>query len=456
MHEAKSVNTPFAAHFKLSSALSPTNETDMAYMARVPYSSAVGSLMYAMICTRPDLAYAVSMVEEAFTEEKPCHDQSVQIVASKEETEDKSVDSQEDQREKKGEKTEESATKTVESCSEIKQEEDTEEIKPSVEGGLQEKSYHNEGQILNAAPKDIPKEEEVEDIRIDPQEASEKCENGEKEEREQEAEESVDKFVQSCSETEQKEDTEEIKPRVETEEKTELITDDCITSQTEPHVVSAEHERKNDEAIQSEETVSEDTISEKAGYEEGLKLSDNSNIALKENEIGSKVEDEEKEQEDKSSDAQEASEEKVNTIVHEETSSEKVEYEEEVKHSDSSNVEINEKTLPILSKYEDLEWKQEGNTFEKDQGEDTHRGRYRTSEETILEKVESEEGLQFYDSSDIALNENEITYEEKEQEVYISGKGQGGEDDVTDATCKEILKEAEDKPSDAQEVIHVH
>ncbi|KAI3780212.1 hypothetical protein L2E82_10183 [Cichorium intybus] len=62
MHEAKPVNTPFAAHFKLSSALSPTTETDMEYMARVPYSSAVGSLMYAMICTRPDLAYVVSMV----------------------------------------------------------------------------------------------------------------------------------------------------------------------------------------------------------------------------------------------------------------------------------------------------------------------------------------------------------------------------------------------------------
>ncbi|KAJ9567521.1 hypothetical protein OSB04_003487 [Centaurea solstitialis] len=62
MSEAKSVNTPFAPHFKLSSALSPSTQADVAYMVRVPYSSAVGSLMYAMICTRPDLAYAVSMV----------------------------------------------------------------------------------------------------------------------------------------------------------------------------------------------------------------------------------------------------------------------------------------------------------------------------------------------------------------------------------------------------------
>ena len=31
-------------------------------MARVPYASVVGSLMYAMVCTRPDISQAVSMV----------------------------------------------------------------------------------------------------------------------------------------------------------------------------------------------------------------------------------------------------------------------------------------------------------------------------------------------------------------------------------------------------------
>ena len=31
-------------------------------MSKVPYASAIGSLMYAMVCTRPDIAHAVGVV----------------------------------------------------------------------------------------------------------------------------------------------------------------------------------------------------------------------------------------------------------------------------------------------------------------------------------------------------------------------------------------------------------
>ena len=42
--------------------MSPKTVEERKYMTRVPYTSAVGSLMYAMVCTRPDLSQAVSMV----------------------------------------------------------------------------------------------------------------------------------------------------------------------------------------------------------------------------------------------------------------------------------------------------------------------------------------------------------------------------------------------------------
>jgi ATP-binding cassette subfamily B (MDR/TAP) protein 1 len=42
--------------------MSPSNEAERMKMSRVPYASAVGSLMFAMIFTRPDIAQAVRAV----------------------------------------------------------------------------------------------------------------------------------------------------------------------------------------------------------------------------------------------------------------------------------------------------------------------------------------------------------------------------------------------------------
>lgn len=62
MQKAKPVQTPLASHFILSALDSPQSEEDEKAMSQVPYSSAVGSLMYAMVCTRSDIAHAVSVV----------------------------------------------------------------------------------------------------------------------------------------------------------------------------------------------------------------------------------------------------------------------------------------------------------------------------------------------------------------------------------------------------------
>nr|KYP62382.1 Retrovirus-related Pol polyprotein from transposon TNT 1-94 [Cajanus cajan] len=62
MVDSKPISTPLSAKEKLSATKTIQTQADLDYMSKVPYSSVVGSLMYAMVCTRPDLAYAVSMV----------------------------------------------------------------------------------------------------------------------------------------------------------------------------------------------------------------------------------------------------------------------------------------------------------------------------------------------------------------------------------------------------------
>ena len=62
MKHAKPVSKPLAAHFKLSKRACPTIEKEKANMSTIPYSSVVGSLMYAMVCTRPDIAHSVGVV----------------------------------------------------------------------------------------------------------------------------------------------------------------------------------------------------------------------------------------------------------------------------------------------------------------------------------------------------------------------------------------------------------
>jgi len=64
MAKVRPVTTPLADHFKLSFKQCPQSPEEEKEISRVPYTSAVGSLMYAMFFTRPDLAYAVSTVSQ--------------------------------------------------------------------------------------------------------------------------------------------------------------------------------------------------------------------------------------------------------------------------------------------------------------------------------------------------------------------------------------------------------
>lgn len=62
LDQVKTVNVPLAEHFKLSKAHSPKSDNEREEMKNIPYSSVVGSLMYGMTCTRPDIAFAMCVV----------------------------------------------------------------------------------------------------------------------------------------------------------------------------------------------------------------------------------------------------------------------------------------------------------------------------------------------------------------------------------------------------------
>jgi len=62
MNNVKPVSVPLASHFKLSSSLCPNSDEEKDYMSRIPYANVVGCLMYAMVCTRPDISHAVGVV----------------------------------------------------------------------------------------------------------------------------------------------------------------------------------------------------------------------------------------------------------------------------------------------------------------------------------------------------------------------------------------------------------
>ena len=66
-------NIPAEAGTMLSKDDSPQNEEEEKEMENVPYRSAVGSLMYAAICTRPDIAVAVNQVARFCENPGPKH-----------------------------------------------------------------------------------------------------------------------------------------------------------------------------------------------------------------------------------------------------------------------------------------------------------------------------------------------------------------------------------------------
>lgn len=62
MENSKKGNLPFWHGVHISKNDCPKIDYEIENMKKVPYASAIGSLMYTKLCTRPDICYAVSVV----------------------------------------------------------------------------------------------------------------------------------------------------------------------------------------------------------------------------------------------------------------------------------------------------------------------------------------------------------------------------------------------------------
>jgi ATP-binding cassette subfamily B (MDR/TAP) protein 1 len=62
MQDSKSIDIYIDKSLSLSCDMCPKTLEEKEKMFKVPYASVVGSLMYAMMCTRPDICYVIGFV----------------------------------------------------------------------------------------------------------------------------------------------------------------------------------------------------------------------------------------------------------------------------------------------------------------------------------------------------------------------------------------------------------
>lgn len=80
MSQAKSVSAPPSNQFKLNKTREPKTEEEEEEerkILEIPYANTVGSLMYSMVCTMPDMAYGLSIVSRFMSKPGATHWQAV-------------------------------------------------------------------------------------------------------------------------------------------------------------------------------------------------------------------------------------------------------------------------------------------------------------------------------------------------------------------------------------------
>ena len=80
MQDSKKGITPFRHGVHLSKDQCPKTPQEKEQMREVPYASAVGSLIYSMLCTRPDICHAVGLVSRYQSNPGPDHWTAVKCI----------------------------------------------------------------------------------------------------------------------------------------------------------------------------------------------------------------------------------------------------------------------------------------------------------------------------------------------------------------------------------------
>ena len=71
--DCSSGDTPIAKGDKFSLVQCLKNNLEIEEMQKIPYSSAVGSLMYVQVCTCPDIAFIVGMLDKYMSNPRVYH-----------------------------------------------------------------------------------------------------------------------------------------------------------------------------------------------------------------------------------------------------------------------------------------------------------------------------------------------------------------------------------------------
>ena len=73
MQDSKKGFLPMSHGVSLCKSQCPSTPNEQEKMSVIPYASAIGSIMYAMLCTRPDVAYALSVASRYQSNPREAH-----------------------------------------------------------------------------------------------------------------------------------------------------------------------------------------------------------------------------------------------------------------------------------------------------------------------------------------------------------------------------------------------